>query len=66
VTRRLKGGDVLLEKEAPATCAFCGAKKELRPYGPNRECLCFACAMKDEATTKRVFARDVLDLGETH
>jgi hypothetical protein len=65
VTKRV-GNDVIFEKEPAEKCAHCGAKKELRPYGPNRERLCFECAMKDEETTKRIFARDVLDLGETH
>lgn len=66
MTRRTKRGDVVFEKEAPGTCAFCGAFKELRPYGPHRERLCFDCAMKDRATTTRVFVRDVLGEGETH
>ena len=48
------------------TCELCGAEEECRPYGPNREWICFTCGMKDKATTGRVFARDVLDQGETH
>lgn len=47
-------------------CEFCGKWSETRPYGPNREYICFDCAMKDEATTRRIFARDVLGDGETH
>lgn len=44
-------------------CEFCGATDELRPYGPNNENICFDCAMKDEATTKRKFG-EILD-GQT-
>jgi hypothetical protein len=36
-------------------CEFCGDKKELRPYGPNSEWICFPCAMKDEKTTIKKF-----------
>jgi hypothetical protein len=32
-------------------CELCGAVEELRPYGPNNENICYACGMKDEATT---------------
>jgi len=60
------GAKVFIQAEPRDMCAFCGGFHELRPYGPNRERICFDCAMKDEATTKRVFARDVLDEGETH
>jgi hypothetical protein len=41
-------------------CAFCGKLDELRPYGPNDESICFDCAMKDKATTKRKLA-EMLD-----
>jgi hypothetical protein len=36
-------------------CELCGAEKELRPYGPNNENICFDCAMKDEKTTAKKF-----------
>ncbi len=39
--------------EKPQQCDFCGEVKELRPYGPNGECICFDCGMKDKATTEK-------------
>jgi len=40
--------------ENPQQCDFCGEIGELRPYGPNGECICFKCAMKDEETTRKM------------
>ncbi len=34
--------------ENPQQCDLCGKLAELRPYGPNGECVCFACGMLDE------------------
>ena len=35
------------------TCELCGAKvTEVRPFGPNHESICEACAAKDPATTE--------------
>lgn len=65
MTKRV-GNKVIIEAEEPDTCEFCGRHDELRPYGPNRELICFDCMMKDEETAKRIFTRDVLDMGETH
>lgn len=65
MTKRI-GNIAVIAAEPEAKCEFCGAEKELRPYGPNRERICFKCAMKDEATTARVFNRDILGGGETH
>lgn len=46
-----------------SNCELCGKEAELRPYGPNGEFICFACGMKDEATTIRQFEKvAVLDL----
>ncbi len=28
-------------------CELCGAIKDRRPYGPNRERICYACGQKD-------------------
>ncbi len=39
------------------TCALCRKKKELRPYGPNGENICFDCGMKDEQNTKLRFSK---------
>lgn len=54
----------------PDCCELCGDRKELRPYGPNGENICFPCGMKDESTTAQMFAKhleqgsvDVEDLG---
>lgn len=57
MTRRV-GNVVIIEAEAPQQCDFCGTIDELRPYGPNGECICFACAHKDAAAaaaTERAF-----------
>lgn len=56
MTRR--AGDVLLiEDEPPQQCDFCGKVRELRPYGPNGEKVCFDCAMLDEPAAQRAFQR---------
>ena len=56
-----KAGDLLvISKEKPQQCDFCGEIRELRPYGPNGETICFPCAMKDEETTKKMFAKRLL------
>ena len=36
---------------------LCGAAKELRPYGPKGEWVCFDCGMKDPAEVARQFRR---------
>jgi hypothetical protein len=53
-------GQGFIAKEQPQQCDLCGTIAELRPYGPNGETVCFACAMKDEPAAKRAFARRVL------
>lgn len=35
-------------------CEFCSKVAELRPYGPNKERICFECGMKDKETTDRM------------
>ena len=45
-------------------CEMCGKTDELRPYGPNHSNVCYDCAMKDEATAKKMFY-EMLD-GEQH
>lgn len=42
-------------KAKKGACELCGAFKELRPYGPNNEWICFRCGMADEQTTKEQF-----------
>lgn len=51
------GGVFIAYVEPPQQCDFCGKIVELRPYGPNGEPVCFACAMKDEESAKRQFLR---------
>jgi len=51
-------GDVrIIEVEQAQQCDLCGKIAELRPYGPNGECVCFACGMKDEAAARRQFLK---------
>lgn len=47
----------VIEEEKPQQCDFCGKIAELRPYGPNGECVCFDCGMKDEKACKRGASR---------
>mgnify|MGYP001558603717 CR=1 FL=1 len=43
-----------------APCELCGTpNKELRPYGPKGERICFQCGMKNEAATTRQFRRSL-------
>ena len=57
--RDRKTGAIIMDRTNVADwmgeCSFCGQEAELRPYGPNREEICYECAMKDEETTTRVF-----------
>jgi len=46
-------GYLRIEVEPDGICEMCGKVDELRPYGPNRERICFECGMKDEKTTDR-------------
>lgn len=57
---RLYKGQFIVERERPGQCELCGAVAELRPYGPNRERICFDCGEKDCATTEARF-REILD-----
>lgn len=56
MTRRIPEG-LLIESEKPQQCDLCGKVAELRPYGPNGECVCFKCGMKDEDAANRAFLR---------
>jgi len=47
-------GTPVIYAENPQQCDFCGKIAELRPYGPNGECICFDCGMKDEETTSKM------------
>lgn len=48
-------GVVWIMEEPPGRCELCGAIEETRPYGPNREQICFSCGEKDPETTKARF-----------
>lgn len=51
MTRKI-GNTVIIEPEPPEICELCGKLDELRPYGKNRERICYECAMKDKETTE--------------
>lgn len=44
MTRAIKN-ILLIEKEKPKRCQFCGKVAETRPYGPNGEDICIDCGM---------------------
>lgn len=54
MTKRI-GNVTFLYKENDQQCDLCGKIAELRPYGPNGECICFECGMKDEKATEQQF-----------
>ena len=46
---KINGTSILvIDAEPDGICELCGKKKELRPYGPKGENICFPCGMKDE------------------
>ncbi len=59
------GNTVFIEAEEPQQCDYCGEIKELRPYGPNGECICYQCGMKDKKTTKRMMDKVLFGITET-
>ena len=59
MTKKINGV-LLIYPEAPQQCDFCGEIAELRPYGPNGECICFDCGMKNPETTEKKF-NELLD-----
>lgn len=56
-------GRGVIAAELDQVCEMCGVIDECRPYGPNREQICFDCGMKDEATTRK--RMDEYIFGET-
>ncbi len=56
MTHRI-GNVLVIESTPEATCAFCKRVKELRPYGPQGQSICFDCAMHDEPTTAKQFEK---------
>lgn len=61
MTRRV-GNIVVAYDEEPQQCDLCGKIAELRPYGPNGECICYACGQKDPETTDRMMAQVLFDI----
>lgn len=49
-----------ISAEPPQQCDICGVVAELRPYGPNGECVCFKCGMKNEGAAMKAFSRRVI------
>jgi hypothetical protein len=39
------------------SCELCGARAELRPYGPRGENICVKCGLKNKACTERQMDR---------
>lgn len=57
-------GKGFIAAEKPQQCDMCGEIKELRPYGPNGETICFECAKKDEAAMERGVKRHIFGIIE--
>lgn len=57
LTALAKSGALLTGKTEPMGCDFCGEKKELRPYGPKGENICFTCMKKNEPAAERQFEK---------
>ena len=54
MTERI-GDKIIVRREKPQQCDLCGKIDALRPYGPNKECICFECGIKNlESTIKRL------------
>lgn len=62
MSRRI-GDIVVIEPEKAQQCDFCGKVAELRPYGPNGECICFECGEKDIVTTERMMKKVLFGIG---
>lgn len=50
-------GIVVITDEKPQQCDLCGKIAELRPYGPNGECICFECGEKDPESVERAMGK---------
>jgi hypothetical protein len=52
----------IIQEEPPQQCVMCGRIAELRPYGPNGECVCYECGMKDiDSAVMKFFERLIAD-----
>jgi hypothetical protein len=47
------GNVIIITPEPDQQCDNCGKIAELRPYGPNGSCICFACGQLDSEGTDR-------------
>lgn len=54
----------VIQVEPPQTCELCGAFEETRPYGPDREEVCFTCAEKDPEAMKRGMKALIFGFGD--
>ena len=54
-------GRGFIAPEPPQQCDLCGKVDELRPYGPNGECVCFECGTKDPGAVQRGIARHIFE-----
>lgn len=55
------GDSFIISHEKPQQCDFCNKIAKLRPYGPNEECICFECMMKNQTMSALQFLKRVGD-----
>ena len=48
---------IVTEATEPAKCFYCHRVRELRPYGPQGQGICFDCGMHNRAETEKQFAK---------
>lgn len=53
-------GRGVISEEPMQVCELCGVIDECRPYGPNKEKVCYACGCKDPKAMQRGFESYVL------
>lgn len=56
MSRRI-GNTVVIERENSQQCDLCGKIAELRPYGPQGECICYECGRALEPITSIMLGR---------
>lgn len=65
----MSGNGFIAADEFHEVCELCGTVEELRPYGPNREEVCFDCGMLDKKSAEKAAAQflglDAAMRGET-
>ena len=50
----------VISEEPMRVCELCGVIDECRPYGPNKEQVCYECGCKDPEAMQRGFDAYVL------